>query len=304
MANPTNSPVITYSTCPVCSSSNIKLALIAKDYTVSKESFEIWHCNNCQHRFTQDIPNESNIGKYYQSEEYISHSNTQKGLINQIYQGVRNYTLRQKLKLVRNVSGLQTGCLLDIGCGTGEFLGTMKAAGWTVNGLEPDDGAREQAHDNFGLRVEESEKLFQLNPNTYNVITMWHVLEHVHRLHEYIDKIYELLKADGTLIIAVPNYQSKDANAYGEHWAAYDVPRHLYHFSPESMSQLLDGHGFTVDRMQHMPFDPFYVSMLSEKYLHGNTRLVSAFFKGLNSFMGSSGNAKIGSSVMYFIRKK
>ncbi|MEM6343186.1 MAG: class I SAM-dependent methyltransferase [Bacteroidota bacterium] len=293
---------LTYAQCPACRSDKIFFVLSAKDYTVSQEKFEVWHCQNCQLRFTQHIPGENEIGKYYQSEEYISHSNTSKGLINTLYQWVRNYTLGQKRKLIEKLSGRKSGALLDIGCGTGEFLGTMKTAGWQTLGLEPDEGARAQAKSQ-GVEVRETEQLFSLEADRYDVITMWHVLEHVHRLHEYLEKIYSLLKKDGLLIIAVPNYSSRDAEHYQAEWAAYDVPRHLYHFHPESMRNLIEQHGFSLEKMQHMPFDGFYVSLLSEKYRHGKSRLVPAFLQGLRSFLKSSGNSATGSSVMYMIRK-
>ncbi|MEL6592961.1 MAG: class I SAM-dependent methyltransferase [Bacteroidota bacterium] len=274
---------------------------MAQDYTVSQEKFEIWECQNCQLRFTQHIPGESEIGRYYQSEEYISHSNTSKGLVNTLYQWVRNYTLGQKRKLIEKLSGRKSGSLLDIGCGTGEFLGTMKEAGWKSTGLEPDEGARQQAKAQ-GVEVHPSEHLFQLN-GSYDVITMWHVLEHVHRLHEYLDQIESILADDGLLIIAVPNYNSRDASHYQAEWAAYDVPRHLYHFEAEAMERLLGQHGFRLEKLQHMPFDGFYVSLLSEKYRHGKSRLVPAFVQGLRSYLLSSSRHEKGSSIMYMIRK-
>ncbi|MEL7341181.1 MAG: class I SAM-dependent methyltransferase, partial [Bacteroidota bacterium] len=217
------------------------------------------------------------------------------------YQWVRNYTLGQKRKLIEKLSGRKSGSLLDIGCGTGEFLGTMKEAGWTSTGLEPDEGARQQAKAQ-GVEVHPSEQLFSLT-GSYDVITMWHVLEHVHRLHEYLDQIESILKDDGLLIIAVPNYNSRDASHYQAEWAAYDVPRHLYHFEAEAMERLLGQHGFRLEKLQHMPFDGFYVSLLSEKYRHGKSRLLPAFVQGLRSYLLSSSRSEKGSSIMYMIRK-
>ncbi|MDB4286122.1 class I SAM-dependent methyltransferase [bacterium] len=304
MKSATSIPTITYEKCPSCQDEKISSTLSAKDYTVSHQNFEIWECNNCGLRFTQHIPVEKEIGAYYQAESYISHSNTSKGFINRIYQTVRNFTLKQKLKLVRKASGMKTGRLLDIGCGTGEFPGTMQNAGWEVTALEPDEGARNQAINNFGLDVSTQEALFELETDSYDVITMWHVLEHVHRLHPYLDKIHQLLRKNGTLIIAVPNFECKDQEIYGEHWAAYDVPRHLYHFSPGAMEQLLEGHGFSLKKMKIMPFDAFYVSMLSETYKHGKSRLLSSFWTGFRSWLQSVGKAERSSSVMYLVEKK
>jgi 2-polyprenyl-3-methyl-5-hydroxy-6-metoxy-1,4-benzoquinol methylase len=299
-----STPLVTYANCPLCNSQNISKVLKAKDYTVSHETFEVWNCSDCQARFTQGVPVESEIGRYYQSEDYISHSNTQKGLVSRLYQSVRSYTLRQKRNWVKKVSGLATGRILDIGCGTGEFLNAMKGAGWHTLGLEPDEGARQMARKNYGLEVQQQDQLFELEEEAFDVISMWHVLEHVHRLHPYLDKIAKLLKAEGVLIIAVPNYQSKDADTYGKEWAAYDVPRHLYHFSPAAMEQLLESHGFQLVQKKLMPFDPFYVSLLSEKYRHGSARLLPAFWNGALSLMKSMGNVDQASSVIYLARKK
>ena len=304
MSTSTKKGNITYTTCPSCNSSEISKVLSAKDYTVSSEQFEVWHCANCEVRFTQHIPVEEEVGAYYQSEEYISHSNTSKGLVNRLYQTVRNITLKQKRDWVQKVSGRSSGKILDIGCGTGEFLSTMKETGWTTLGLEPDEGARTQAQKNYGLEVQEQDHLFNLPQASYDVISMWHVLEHVHRLHPYLDQIQEVLQPEGRLIIAVPNYQSKDADIYQEYWAAYDVPRHLYHFSPKGMKMLLESHGFELVEKKLMPFDSFYVSMLSEKYKHGASRLLQAFMSGLKSWMEARRNVDRSSSVIYLAKKK
>lgn len=295
---------ITYKACPACGSSEISKTLSAKDYTVSSEQFEVWHCATCEIRFTQSIPVEEEVGAYYQSEDYISHSNTSKGLINRLYQTVRNITLKQKRKWVEKVARAHKGKILDIGCGTGDFLATMKEAGWETLGLEPDEGARFQAQNNHGLEIHEQDHLFNLPQSNFDIISMWHVLEHVHRLHPYLDQIHQVLQADGRLIIAVPNYQSKDADIYQEHWAAYDVPRHLYHFSPKGMEMLLASHGFELVQKKLMPFDSFYVSMLSEKYKHGSSRLLQAFMSGLKSWMEGRKNVDRSSSIIYLAKKK
>ena len=294
---------ISYQQCPVCSSDTIHPVLTAADHTVSREEFEIWECEQCLFRFTQHVPDENEIGAYYESEEYISHSNTRQGVINRLYHIVRSYTLRQKRNLVKEVSGLKTGSILDIGSGTGEFLNEMKSAGWETLGLEPNPDGRKQAKENYGLEIHEPDHLFRLEEDSVQVVSMWHVLEHVHKLHEYMNAIRSILKPGGTLIIAVPNYRSLDAEKYDSHWAAYDVPRHLYHFSPESMRKLLEKHKFLLRKIKGMPFDPFYVSMLSEKYLKGKNDLVSGFRTGLQSFMQGQRKPERSSSVIYIVKK-
>lgn len=294
--------MILYNQCPACKSANFKTILEAKDHLVSGEIFQISECSDCKLRFTSPAPGEDEIGRYYQSEEYISHSGTSKGLINKLYQVVRNITLRNKRNLLAKESGLKIGKILDIGSGTGEFLNIMRKAGWDVAGLEPDEGARSLAKSNHQLEIDPPEKIFQFSVNSFDVITLWHVLEHVHRLDDYLSQISKILKPQGTLFIAVPNYTSYDARYYDDSWAAYDVPRHLYHFMPQSMEILLNRFNFNLHRMKNMPFDSFYVSMLSEKYLNGN--IVRAFWIGLRSNLNSMLNKEECSSVIYIANQE
>ena len=291
--------MIVYSSCPNCDSKNISPVITCKDYTVSGEKFDIWECKNCTQRFTQNIPDKEGIGKYYQSENYISHSDTSEGFINNIYHKVRKRTLVQKRKLVETVTSTKAGNILDVGCGTGAFLYTMKEAGWNATGLEPDKTAREKALELYGLHLDNSEKFYQLAPQSFDAITMWHVLEHVHDLHAYIDQLRNLLKPRGKLFIAVPNYTSHDADVYKEFWAAYDVPRHLYHFSPASMKMLLEKHGMKVDQMKPMWYDSVYVSMLSEQYKTGHSSPIKGLITGAASNLKALSDTGKCSSVIY-----
>ncbi|HMU73432.1 MAG TPA: class I SAM-dependent methyltransferase, partial [Ferruginibacter sp.] len=247
--------MIHYSCCPVCQSSQIQPKLTARDYTVSRQSFVIWYCSDCTLCFTQDIPDQDSIGVFYASSDYISHSDTKEGIINRLYHLVRKRTLASKKRLVVSATRTNSGNVLDIGCGTGAFLYAMKAAGWTITGLEPDPSARAKAMELYAVNPQEPGRLFELPAASYAAITMWHVLEHVHELHAYMKRIGELLAPGGKLFIAVPNYTSADANAYKEYWAAWDVPRHLYHFSPGSMERLLSLHGMKLESVRPMWFD-------------------------------------------------
>jgi 2-polyprenyl-3-methyl-5-hydroxy-6-metoxy-1,4-benzoquinol methylase len=295
--------MINYTNCPICSSTDITPQLTAKDYTVSQKEFAIWHCSNCTARFTQDVPEQNAIGAYYQSDNYISHSDTKKGFINTLYHTVRNHTLHKKRQLIINEVGMSKGELLDIGCGTGAFLNTMKTAGWGITGLEPDYNARKKAAELYGIQPLESGKLFELKPASYHAITMWHVLEHVHGLHAYIQQLKNLLTPNGKIFIAVPNYTCKDADVYDAYWAAYDVPRHLYHFSPAAMEQLLSKYNLKVTAIKPMWYDSFYVSMLSEKYINGKGNIIKAFFNGLASNIKAMADKTKCSSVIYVISK-
>lgn len=295
--------MIHYDHCPVCEGKNIADKFVVKDYTVSGEEYMLQQCGNCSFVFTQDIPSQDEIGPYYASQNYISHSNTQKGLINNLYHKVRKITLAGKRKMIIAETGKAKGNLLDVGCGTGAFLNEMKTAGWDIKGLEPDETARNNAQELFGIHPLPSHELFQLNAGSYDAITMWHVLEHVHQLHEYIEQLKHLLKPGGKLLIAVPNYTSHDASHYQRFWAAYDVPRHLYHFSPESMRVLMEKHGLKVLKTKRMWFDSFYVSMLSEQYKNGKGNIAGAFFTGFVSNIRALLNKERCSSVIYIIGK-
>ncbi|MEI9959159.1 MAG: class I SAM-dependent methyltransferase [Ferruginibacter sp.] len=249
------------------------------------------------------MPEQDAIGAYYASENYISHSDTKKGIINSLYHLVRKRTLTGKRRLILEETGKIKGAILDIGCGTGAFLNTMKEAEWNITGLEPDAIARAKATELYNIHPQEPQQLFELTPASFNAITLWHVLEHVHELHAYIKQIEKLLAHDGKAFIAVPNYTSKDADIYKEYWAAYDVPRHLYHFSPQSMETLLAQHGLKLIAVKRMWFDSFYVSMLSEQYKNGKGNIIKAVFNGFISNLKAWSNVRKCSSVIYVISK-
>ncbi|NII28255.1 class I SAM-dependent methyltransferase [Pseudoflavitalea sp. X16] len=297
------SAIIHHTHCPGCNATAIHQVLAVKDYTVSQQSFEVWHCDACTLRFTQDVPAEDAIGQYYQSENYISHTNTSKGLVNRLYHIVRNYTLGSKKRLVQAFTQKTTGTLLDVGAGVGAFAGFMRQQGWQVTGLEPDAETRKRALEQHRITLQDTSDLFKLPAGHFDAITLWHVLEHVHRLHACLDQLKTLLKPGGVLLVAVPNYTAADATFYASHWAAYDVPRHLYHFSPASMRVLLQQHGLTVKAIKPMWFDSFYVSLLSEKYKTGKASVVKGFFRGFVSNGKALRNKEQCSSLIYVITK-
>ncbi len=298
-----NKHFVTYTTCPCCHSEHIQPVLAVKDHTVSQEMFEVWHCDGCSNRFTQLVPDVASIGPYYQSADYISHSDTHNGLINRLYHLVRNYTLHSKRKLMSRVTGKRNGSLLDVGAGTGAFAHEMETAGWNITGLEPDAMARQNALNKYQLNLREPEALYELQAEQFDLITMWHVLEHVHDLHGYLEKFAQSLKPDGKLVIAVPNYTSHDAIVYQQYWAAYDVPRHLYHFSPEGLTQLGQLKGFRLVNTYPMWFDSFYVAMLSEKYKNGKGNLLRALWNGAASNLKTLSNSGKCSSLVYVFEK-
>lgn len=297
------STTIHYTACPICSSTAIAFLFSTTDFTVSGSRFDVWQCQNCTGAFTQDVPDASAIGPYYKAESYISHTDTRKGLVNRLYHWVRNFTLQQKGKLIRRSSGKATGTLLDIGAGTGAFAAHMKGLGWDVTALEPDPETRLKARMLHQLELKDTSSLFSLPAEQYDVITLWHVLEHVHDLQGYLARITALLRPGGLLVIAVPNYTSRDAEQYGAYWAAWDLPRHLYHFSPASMQQLVSAQGLQATGIRPMWFDSFYVSLLSEQYKTGKQQLLAGGWAGLRSNLRALRDTSACSSVIYLFRK-
>ncbi len=290
--------------CPICSHTESSSFLEVKDYTVSNQLFHLVQCSQCKFVYTNHPPAQQEIGKYYQSSDYISHTDSNKGLFNQVYQLVRNISLKRKFNLLQSSAQRKQGNLLDYGCGTGAFLKYAKKKGWNVMGMEPDEGAREKASLLIGSPVSSPSDLKDLPSNSFDVITLWHVLEHVHDLHDTLDAFKRLLKQDGTLVVAVPNLSSWDASFYKEYWAAYDVPRHLYHFTPDTMHRLLTDKGISKIAIKPMWFDSFYVSMLSEKYKTGQIRPLHALFNGLKSNIFSLFSPGTCSSQIYLYRLK
>lgn len=287
--------------CPVCNANSFKPSIVCKDHTVSGKDFTIVACTECNFKFTSPRPANEDLGNYYKSEDYISHSNTKKGIISQLYHLVRNYTLSKKIKLVSQY--VSRGTILDYGCGTGMFLNVCKNNGWKSLGMEPDDDARKLGMDQ-GLSIyhDKASLLENINETTFDAITLWHVLEHVTDLDDTLNFFKARLNKDGVLIIAVPNHTSYDANYYKEFWAAYDVPRHLYHFHKATIEKLLSRFDFKLVETKPMKFDSFYVSMLSEKYKTGSINYIKAFLTGLRSNL-SSNDANGYSSVIYIFKK-
>jgi len=288
--------------CPLCDSEQLAIFSSLKDYSISKENFTLSQCQTCDFVFTNPRPSKTSISKYYESPDYISHSNSKKGIFNKVYQLIRDYSIRKKIKLISSFADTDKS-IMDFGCGTGEFLNACFQAGWTATGIEPNQKARTFAIDTYHLDVKDELNLNQIPLKSLKIITLWHVLEHVHDVNERIENFSLLLKDSGFLIIAVPNHKSYDASYYNNHWAAFDVPRHLYHFSEKTIKELFSRHKFSWVKSFPMKFDSFYVSMLSEKYKGNKFPFLKAIYIGLKSNLLAKGNPEKFSSVIYIFKK-
>ncbi len=270
--------------------------LKTKDYLISGESFNLIADVHGDLLQTSPRPIDEKLGDYYKSEAYISHTDQKKSLVDKVYHFIKEIALRQKTALVTTQNNGK-GKLLDIGSGTGDFLVTAKSKGWKVFGVEPNEDARIRAGQK-GIYVEN--KLEDVLESEFDVITLWHVLEHVPDTNLYIEEISKRLKSTGTLIIAVPNFKSWDAKHYKEFWAAYDVPRHLWHFSKPAMERIFSPYKFKLIKTKPMLFDSFYVSLLSEKYKTGSASWLKAILKGGYSNLSGSFSKEYSSHIYIF----
>ena len=294
---------ITHTCCPLCKSEHITKRFACNDMFATGEVFDIMECPSCGLAFTQDVPDEKEIGRYYESQSYISHSNTSKGLVNKAYHLVRTIMLRKKARLIKKLTLLKSGKLLDYGAGTGHFARTMANKGWNVTAIEKSANARKLALEQYGFVIHPEEHLANVDNKELDVVTMWHVMEHIQDPDKMWSELYRILDDTGIAIIAVPNSKSYDALEYKEHWAAYDVPRHLWHFTPSTIMKWGEKHKFILERQYTMPFDGFYISLLSESYRGGKMTRLKGFWHGFKGWMAQTKKRSASSSIIYVFRK-
>lgn len=276
--------------------------ITCQDYTVSNQKFDLVYNKELEMLETFPQPKEEDLGNYYESETYISHTDSNKSILDKVYQIVKKYTLNKKLKLINSFK-TKDKYLLDVGCGTGDFLLNCKNSGWNVVGVEPNENAKNLAK--FKLSTNKDSvvytELSEINSKQFDVITLWHVLEHVPNLELYISNLKRLLKPNGVLVIAVPNFKSYDASYYKQFWAAFDVPRHLWHFSKKAIQLLFSKEKMKLVKILPMYFDSYYVSLLSEKHKTGTTNFIKAFYVGLLSNLKAL-RTKEYSSLIYILK--
>ena len=290
--------------CPLCGATGQIPYANCTDFTVSKESFTLMRCPSCGIVYTSYPPAEKDIERYEKLEQKLKLGESPSGIIGKLYYRVRSRMLHKKAMLVESQAYRTGGTLLNYGAKTGFFSYTMERLGWKVTSVEKYHEERIFSLQMFHHRMVDLPDMDKLKPGTFDVITLWHVFEHNYHPHELLDRFFELLRPNGILIIACPNICSTDAMRYGPYWAAYDVPRHLWHFNPTSLSDLLYKHGFTLMHHERLPFDCFYISILSEKQMRHNLAFIRGMAFGLHCWLVSLTKRGKSSSLVYVFRKR
>lgn len=287
--------------CPWCGSDKAQINLWLKDEFLSKEDFHICECLNCGLLYTMPRPSKDKIGEYYKSEEYYSHQENKKGFIPKVYEAVKKINLKHKYKLASN--GLKVGKVLDIGCGVGDFLHTAEMHGWECTGVEPSEDAKVIAQKRMNGKIISSEDLENIPEGYFDLITMWHVLEHVDDLRWQVEQLRRLVKPKGRVVIALPNYKSYDGQYYKELWAAYDVPRHLNHFNKTTLTKIFKASGLELVKMDKLRWDAYYISYMSEQYKLHSLPLARGVYRGWISNCKAKRSGEW-SSLVYIFEKK
>ena len=288
--------------CPWCGSDKTQIHLWIKDEFLTHEEFQIHECSSCGLLFTEPRPSKDKIGSYYKSEEYYSHQENKHGFIPKVYEKVKTVNLKRKYKIA--TKGLKDGKVMDIGCGVGDFLHTMEKHNWECTGVEPYEDAKMIARKRIKASLYSPEETDEMPDASFDLITMWHVLEHVDDLKWQVEQLARLIKPNGRIVIAVPNYKSYDAQYYKELWAAYDVPRHLNHFNKKVLANIFKTKGLKLIKTDKLIWDAYYISYMSEQYKHHKLALIRGAFRGLISNYKARKSGEWSSLVYVFEKGK
>ncbi len=278
------------------SGSLVENKLSVRDYLVSGQTFDLYYDQQWDMYLTHPVP--ADLSVYYRSEKYQPHQHKKPTFFNRLYGLIRLFNLRHKYQLIHTFHP-NAHSVLDFGTATGEFLTYLSRKGFNVAGVEPNLLARQSAEPALQNRIKASIEEIK---GQYDVITLWHVLEHVPQPMELLRTLNQYLTPNGIIMVAVPNFKSYDAQFYGPYWAAWDVPRHLWHFSPNALKSLFRTAGYHFITDKALFFDSFYVSLLSEAYKTGHKNYLKAFYRG---YLSNKKARKSGqySSLIYIFKR-
>ena len=291
--------------CPICGHNEFEKVYDLDDYKITQETFSLQKCTHCTLIYTVDPPLGDNIGRYYESDDYLEHSNRKNDLFSRMYGWGRDLMFGYKYGILKKLGSEKK--ILDIGAGSGYFLNFMRGKGYSVTGIEMSERARNHAKEVHNLDIHPDEmfhnKAFK---EKFDIISLWHVMEHLYDLNQVVKRFDELLNPNGHLVIALPNYNALEVEIYKKYWNGWDVPRHLWHFSPQSLKHLMNNHGFEIERMKMMPLDPLFNTLLTNKYRQGNAvmNVLRMCTVGVMSLISGLFNVEKASSIIYVIKRK
>jgi 2-polyprenyl-3-methyl-5-hydroxy-6-metoxy-1,4-benzoquinol methylase len=300
--------------CPLCNSDKYERHLRAPDrfHLAAGNLFEIVRCVTCGFIYLNPRPRIECLPEFYQDKNYQPFLSAQSGKSwwDRIYNLARSYAVCGKRVKIEKLK--RKGQLLDIGCGTGEFLNEMQKHGWQATGIEKDPRAAEVARQRYGLDVLTTDLTSShFAQNSFDVITFWHVLEHLPDPLHTLQRAKKMLKEDGLMLVAAPNISSYDARFYRSRWAALDAPRHLHHFVPATLARLCQAAGLEMFTARQMVLDAFYNCLMSERIIASIDTYKEFFLPlfllrgfgvaGISLLLSRLGNG--GSSILYFIKK-
>ena len=265
------------------------------DHFLTKETFTIKKTLIKGLLKTHPAPSKNKIQLYYRSDKYISHNSTTPGVFFFIYRVIRSFNFWFKYKFVGKKELFSK--TLDFGSGDQYFMEQLQRRNHNVFGIDP-------LKSNISKQVYGSVFDESLDSKNFSCITAWHSLEHVHDLENTITRFHKILDDNGTVIVAVPNYRSFDARLYKSFWAAYDVPRHLWHFDKKSIKKVFSNNGFSFIKSAPLLFDSYYVSLLSERYKKSIFRVFNSIVVGTVSNIIGFFTKEYSSNIFVFKKSK
>ena len=285
----------------------LKHVLSANDHLVTGRKFDILKNPETTILETHPRPTKEELPTYYDSENYTSHNDKSAGIVSFCYRIIKSISTRRKIRIGQNSLSKNTPQnkprLLDVGCGTGDFLYSCLKKGWQINGIENNKNAKKNSRTEVSSFIFDDFEFLKSQPERFDIITMWHSLEHIIDLKQTIVDMKKLLTNKGVIVVACPNHKSFDAMFYKESWAAYDLPRHLWHFDKDSISKLFLEHNMQLTKTLPMYWDSFYISILSEKIISKKNKFLKGVIVGLLSNV-SAMFSKEHSSLIYVFNKE